>query len=199
MNLHGLDIIVLLAVGASALMGAKRGFVGEVLSLIAWVAMIFALKLFHLPLARVLSGPVGTPSGAAVLAFAILTGGTYVLGRLVAGGMAKRMRDSVLGPIDRALGFGFGAVKGLILSSLAFLAVVLLLDLMGGGPAHRPAWVMQARTYPLLNATSAAIADFVDRRRKGEDLFAPRIQRPGNAPTPTPTPRVSGGDTGSDA
>ena len=185
MNLHGLDIIVLLAVGGSALMGAKRGFVGEVLSLIAWVAMIFALKIFHLPLARALAGPIGTPSGAAVLAFAILSGGTYILGRLIAGGMASRMRSSVLGPIDRALGFGFGALKGLILSSLAFLAVVLLLDLMGGGPARRPAWVVQARTYPLLNATSAAIADFVDRRRKGEDLFAPRVKRPGATPSPT--------------
>ena len=98
--------------------------------------------------------------GAALLAVPLFA--TVFEGRLIAGGMASRMRSSVLGPIDRALGFGFGALKGLILSSLAFLAVVLLLDLMGGGPARRPAWVVQARTYPLLNATSAAIADFVD-------------------------------------
>ncbi len=29
-------------------------------------------------------------------------------------------------------------------------------------------------TYPLLNSTSATIADFVDRRRKGEPVFGPR-------------------------
>ncbi len=55
MNLHALDIVVLLLVAATALLGAKRGFVAEVLALFAWVAMIFALKIFHLPLSRALA------------------------------------------------------------------------------------------------------------------------------------------------
>jgi membrane protein required for colicin V production len=50
-----------------------------------------------------------------------------------------------------------------------------VLDTTGGGPSHRPAWLTQARTYPLLSATSASIADFVDRRRRGEPVFAPRV------------------------
>eukprot|EP01035_Chromulina_nebulosa_P049777 gene49777-67594_t len=90
---------------------------------------------------------------------------------MVAGALGSRTRDSVLGPLDRALGFGFGALKGLILSSLAFLLVVLVTDTMRGGPSHRPEWLTIARTYPLLNQTSASIADFVDRRRKGEPVF----------------------------
>jgi membrane protein required for colicin V production len=32
----------------------------------------------------------------------------------------------------------------------------------------------QSRTYPLLNATSAGIADFVDRRRRGLPVFGAR-------------------------
>lgn len=183
MDLHGLDILVLLAVGLSAALGAKRGFVAEVLGLFAWVAMIFALKLFHLPLSKALSGTIGTPSGAAVLAFAILTGVTYVAGKMVAGAIGRRARTSVLGPVDRALGLGFGALKGLILASLAYLLVVLVLDVMGGGPARRPAWLVEARTYPLLNATSASIADFVDRRRRGEPVFGPRRRDAGTPAT----------------
>jgi membrane protein required for colicin V production len=178
MNLHGLDIIVLALVGITALLGAKRGFVAEVLGLFAWVAMIFALKIFHLPLSRVLAGPIGTPSGAAVLAFLLLTGVTYILGKMVANAIGSRTRTSVLGPIDRALGFGFGALKGLILASLAYLLVILVLDTVGGGPSRRPEWLVKARTYTLLNATSASIADVVARRRKGLPLFA---EAPGNA------------------
>jgi len=174
MNLNGIDIAVLLMVGLSALLGAKRGFVTEVLGLFAWVGMIFALKLFHLPLSKLLAGSVGTNSGAAVLAFALLTGVTYFLGRMVANAIGSRTRTSILGPVDRALGFGFGALKGLILSSLAFLLVVLVLDTIGGGPTRRPGWLTESRTYPLLNATSASIADFVDRRRKGLPAFGPR-------------------------
>ncbi|MGJ3626504.1 CvpA family protein [Sphingomonas sp. MMS24-JH45] len=55
MNLHGLDIVILLTVGATALYGAMRGFVAEVLALFAWVAMVFAVKIAHLPLAERLS------------------------------------------------------------------------------------------------------------------------------------------------
>lgn len=171
MNLGGLDILVLMAVGLAAALGAVRGFVAEVLSLFAWAAMVFALKLFHLPLAQALAGTIGTPSGAAVLAFALLTGVTYLAGKLVANAIGRRTRTSVLGPVDRALGFGFGALKGLILASLAYLLLVLVVDLVRGGPARRPAWLVEARTYPLLNATSASIADFVDRRRRGVPVF----------------------------
>ncbi|WP_242137194.1 CvpA family protein [Sphingomonas sp. TREG-RG-20F-R18-01] len=177
MNLTALDIVLLIVVGGAAVLGIVRGFVTEVLSLFAWVAIIFAIKLFHVPLTHALTGMIGTTAGAAVLAFAILAGGTYFGGRMVANAIGARTRDSVVGPIDRALGFGFGALKGLILASLGFLLVVLVTDTMGGGPAHRPVWLKSARVYPLLNITSAGIADFVDRRRKGLPLFEPTLGR----------------------
>ena len=65
MGLTALDIIVLLIVGGAALLGAKRGFVTEVLSLFAWVAIVAMLKLFHVSLAAMLVKVIGTPSGAA--------------------------------------------------------------------------------------------------------------------------------------
>ena len=169
-----LDIIVLLAVAGAALMGLMRGFVTEVLSLFAWVAIVAALKLFHISVAQALTGVVGTVSGAAVLAFALIAGVTYLGGKLVARAIGRRTRESVLGPVDRALGFGFGALKGLILASLAFLLVALVVDTVGGGPSRRPVWMTSSRTYPLLNATSAGIADFVDRRRRGQPVFGAR-------------------------
>jgi len=173
MALTALDMVVLVAVGVAGLLGLMRGFVTEVLSLLAWVLIVVALKLFHLPLSRTLAPIVGTESGAAVLAFALLAGACYFGGRMIANGIGSRTRGSVLGPLDRALGLGFGLLKGLILVSLAFLLLTLVIDTVDGGPAHRPRWVTQSTTYPLLNATSAGVADFVDRRRKGEPVFAP--------------------------
>ena len=195
MGLTALDIIVLLLVGGAALLGARRGFVAEVLSMFAWVAIVAMLKLFHVALAAKLSGTVGTPSGAAVAAFAIIAGGTYLGGKLVANAIGKRTRTSILGPVDRALGFGFGALKGLILASLAFLLAALLVDTARGGPARRPAWMTDSRCYNLLNATSAGIADFVDRRRRGLPVFGSRAMldreasQPGNGPDNGSDPR----------
>jgi membrane protein required for colicin V production len=171
MNLTALDMIVLLLVAGAAVLGLVRGFVTEVLSLFAWVAIVAALKLFHVPVAAALSQVVGTVSGAAVAAFALIAGVTYVGGRLVANAIGKRTRTSILGPVDRALGFGFGALKGLILASLGFLLATLVVDTARGGRAQRPEWMVKSRAYPLLNATSASIADFVDRRRRGLPVF----------------------------
>lgn len=171
MNLTALDMIVLLLVLGAAAMGLARGFVTEVLSLFAWIAVVAALKLFHVPAAAALSQVVGTASGAAVAAFALIAGVTYLGGRLVATAIGKRTRTSILGPVDRALGFGFGALKGLILASLGFLLATLVIDTARGGRAKRPDWMTTSRTYPLLNATSASIADFVDRRRRGLPVF----------------------------
>lgn len=172
MGLTAIDILVLLGVGAAAITGAMRGFVTEVLSLMAWLLVVAAIRFLHTPVAAALAEPVGTVQGAAVLAFALLGGIAYFGGRVVANAIGSRTRSGFLGPVDRALGLGFGAVKGLILASLAFLLVALVVDTVSGGPAQRPEWMTAGRTYPLLNATSASIAEFVDRRRRGEPVFA---------------------------
>lgn len=174
MGLTALDVLVLLGVGGAAALGVARGFVTEVLALFAWVASVLALKIFHAPLTHVLVGAIGTVSGAAVLSFALLTGVTYALGRWVARSLGKRTRTGVLGPVDRALGFGFGAIKGLLLASLAFMLVALVVDTARGGARRRPEWMTASRTYPLLNATSAGIADILDRRRHGDPLWGER-------------------------
>lgn len=171
MGLHTLDILVLLGVAAAAGLGARRGFVHEVLALFAWVLVVFALKLLHAPLTQALSGVVATATGAAVLAFVLIAGATWFGGRMFARSIGRRTKASILGPLDRAMGFGFGALKGLVLASLAFLLLVLVTDTANGGPRQRPVWLTKARTYPLLNATSAYIADVIGKRRAGRAMF----------------------------
>ena len=165
MDLTALDILVLLLVGGGAVFGYIKGFVFEALSLIAWVLAIIAVKVFHSDLTDALAGTVGT--GAAVLAFAILFGVTFIAAKLLARAVGSRTRQSVLGPFDRLLGVGFGILKGLIGSTLIFLAATLLFDTAYGGAGNRPDWIRNARTYPLLNATSRALVDYIDQRRRG--------------------------------
>ena len=64
MGLTAFDIVVFLLVGGAAVLGWMRGFVTEVLSVIALFLVVFALKLFHTPLAHVLMGRIGTASGS---------------------------------------------------------------------------------------------------------------------------------------
>ena len=163
-----LDMLVLLLVGGAGLLGFLRGFTTEVLSLIAWVLAVFALKFLHTPVTGMLGGVVGTWGGATVLGFALVFGLTYLIGRIIARSIGARIRQSALGGFDRVLGVGFGALKGLIIATILYLVVSLFYDTIYGGVAQRPDWMIQSRTYPLLNASGRALVDFVQERQKGE-------------------------------
>lgn len=169
--MSALDIFVLLLLGGGALIGFVRGFVQEVLSLLAWVVAVAMLKLFHEQLWTGMTGFVGSSAGAAVLAFALLFVPTFVVVKLLARMLGRRSRKSVLGPFDQMLGGGFGMLKGLIGATLFFLFANLTTDMIYGADAERPAWMRDSRTYPLLNASGRAIVDWVDARRK------PKIER----------------------
>jgi membrane protein required for colicin V production len=176
-TLTALDIIVLLLVGGGLVFGFIRGFVMEILSLLAWVAAILALKFLHGPAAALLAGPVGTYSGAAVLAFALIFGVVFILGKMVASRLGGATRKSVVGPVDRVLGGGFGALKGLIGATLLFLAANLVYDIFYGHLADRPEWMARSRTYPLLNASGRAIVDFVEARRNAAPEPAEKAEK----------------------
>jgi len=121
----GFDIAVLLLVGMGAITGFLRGFVQEVLALLAWVFAVVAIRAMHTPLSEFILDYVGTESGASVLAFAILLLIPYAGTKVLAGWMGKASRNSVLGPIDRLLGLGFGTIKGLLIAVMAFSVLVL--------------------------------------------------------------------------
>lgn len=164
-----LDIIVLFLLGGGAVFGFMRGFVQEALSLIAWIMIIAAVRILHGPATAALGEAVGTESGAAVLAFLAIVIVVYALGRWIAKSIGAKSRKSVLGPIDRVLGFGFGAVKGLIGATLIFLLLVMGYETLFGGDEKRPEWMTKSRTYPLLNASGDAMSEFVRGRRDAEE------------------------------
>ena len=169
-----LDIFVILLLGGSAMVGFVRGFAHEVLALLAWVAAILALKFLHAPLQAQLVGPVGTETGAAAVAFALLFLPTYIAVKLFARAVGGKARRSILGPLDRVLGGGFGMVKGLIGATLFFLLAHLATDMVYGPKVERPEWMTSSRTYPLLNATSRAVVDWVATRHRPKGAGEPQ-------------------------
>ena len=189
-SLTALDIIVLILVGGGAVLGFSRGLVQEVTTLLAWVAAIAAVRFFH-PVVTDFATPwVGTAGGAAVLAFALLFGGVFLLVKWSARAMGRRSRASLVGGFDRGLGAGFGAVKGLMIAAIGFLVVTLLYD-MGYGAVQRPAWMTDSRTYPALSATSAAISQVIaDRRAEAREAEAAAKERDEKTP-PARTPSAS--------
>ena len=165
MGLTALDIVVVLLVGAGLVFGGLRGFVSEILSLFAWFLAIVALRYLHEPVRDLLTGPVGTAPGASVLAFALVFGLVFLAGKLASRRLGGRVRNSVVGPVDRVLGAGFGALKGLIGATILFLGLSLVYDTIWGRAAARPEWMTDSRSYPLLKSSGATFVDLVEAQR----------------------------------
>jgi membrane protein required for colicin V production len=163
-----LDIFVFLLLIGGAAVGFVRGFVHEVISILAWLVGIAMLKLFHTQLWTGLENTFHTsPAAGAVLAFALLFVPSFLLVKLLARSLGGRTRRSpVLGPFDRTLGGGFGLLKGLLGATLFFLLANLATDMVYGPQADRPQWMTKSRTYPLLNASGRGIVDWVQARRQ---------------------------------
>jgi len=162
--MSGFDYVVFLVVGLAAITGFFRGFVEEVLALAAWCLALLAVHYGHAALTGALMAEVGSETGAGVLAFGILLAVPYFGTKLIARAMGNASRASMLGPIDRVLGFGFGAIKGFVIMVLAFSLLVFAYDVVWGAKG-RPTWIRDARTYPFLNAASDELMSLVGKRR----------------------------------
>ncbi|MEW6677825.1 MAG: CvpA family protein [Pseudomonadota bacterium] len=120
--MNGLDILVLVVLAGSILLGVMRGLVKEIFSLAAWVLAFIGARLFGGPAAQILPG-VDDPSLrhvlALVLVFVVILVGAALAGRLLAG----LVQWVGLGGVDRFLGVLFGAFRGgLILLALTLVA-----------------------------------------------------------------------------
>jgi len=171
------DIIVLVIVAVAAVGGFLRGLVQEVLSLAAWILAACSIYYLHGSLSKFLRGFYDLDPGAGILAFALLLLIPYAAMKLIAGNVGEASRGSILGPIDRVLGFGFGAIKGALIVIFAFSVLVLGFDTVWGYKG-RPDWITQARTYPAADAFSRELVKMIGERR--EKILESRSERGGD-------------------
>ena len=160
----GFDYIVLLIVGVAAIGGFMRGFMQEILSLAAWILAAFAIRFLHTPLTLALQDFLGDGIATSVLAFALLLLIPYAAMKVIANNVGMASRDSLLGPIDRVLGFGFGALKGILIVVIAFSLLVLGYDSVWDYRG-RPVWITTAKTYELVDGGSRSLVEILAERR----------------------------------
>lgn len=117
MNL--LDICILLVVALSSIFGLWRGFVREVLSLLAWIAAIVVARLYSPHLAPLFSSITDNETARYVLAFAVLCFVTLLLGALINHFMTRLISLAGLQMTDRLLGALFGVARGVLIVAVA--------------------------------------------------------------------------------
>jgi membrane protein required for colicin V production len=162
---NALDIIVIAVIALSALFAFARGFVKESLSIGAWVGAGL-ITLYGLPLVRPFARQyIGTPllaDGAAGFALFIVS---LIILSLVTSTIAGHVKESSLSAVDRALGLLFGAVRGIVLACLGFIALSWAIP----KEADWPGWVKVARTRSFLASGAEVLKSLVpsEARERG--------------------------------
>lgn len=153
MSITLLDGIVIVVMLISALLAMIRGFVREVLSIAAWVAAAVAAFLLYDKVLPFVQPHISQKQ----LALVASAGGIFVITLIIVSFITMRISDYVLdsriGPLDRTLGFVFGAARGLLLVVVGMLFFNWFIH----DQASQPAWVSQAKSRPLLNALGAKL------------------------------------------
>ena len=139
--MNALDFAIIAVVALSAIFAFARGFVREVLSIIAWVgAALITLYGFAYAYGAIIRF-VTTPLLADLIAGAGLFVVSLIVLTLLTGYIARFVSSSALSPVDRTLGLIFGLARGVVFVSLAYLVVDISLP-----QNDRPGWIKEAKS-----------------------------------------------------
>ena len=128
------------------LLGAWRGLVYEVLSVLGWAVSFYAAQYF----APVVAGWLPLQSSSETVRYTAAFVLVFVAAVFTAGLLAfllKKLTESIgLRPVDRTMGAAFGLVRGVIL----LMAVAVVINMMA---LEKSLWWQESKGAPVLNAT----------------------------------------------
>jgi membrane protein required for colicin V production len=174
-----LDIVLIAVMLVSGLLAMVRGFMREVLSIIAWIVAAGVTLYSYsklLPYAR-------QYFNNDVVATVAVVGGVFLLTLIVVSILTVRISDMVLdsrvGALDRTLGFLFGLARGLVIVVIAFLFFTWLVP-----DRSQPEWVKSAKSRVVLAGTGQWLISMLPE--DPESTILKRLKRPKPEDTETP-------------
>jgi membrane protein required for colicin V production len=160
-----------------------RGYTREDFSIGSWVAAAVVTYFFWDDVRPFVQGYVEDEN----LSLGVTIAGIFFITLLIVSVITMRISDFVLdsraGPLDRTLGFIFGAVRGLILVVIAILFINFFI-----APDRQPEWISLAQSKPWLDSLGEDLMNSLPEDPEGEFLERLRGESP-----PEPPPADSGG------
>jgi membrane protein required for colicin V production len=173
------DAVIVLVIVLSGFFAFFRGFVHEFLAIASWVgaaaAALYGFPYLQPEMRKLIASPLLADMAAGIAIFLVVLIVLTVLTRL----LARRVRDSSLGPLDRSLGLLFGFLRGAVLICIAWILFLFI-----SPREDHPDWITEARSLPLVERGSAILVSMIPPRLRAR-VEEPRV--------------TTGGGTGADA
>ncbi len=145
-----LDWIFIAVLAVSFLLGAWRGLVYEVLSVMSWIAAFVLAQMLAPDAAAWLPVQRAPEAGRYAMGFVVVFIAVVFAGGLLAWLTKKLVQAVGLRPVDRTLGAAFGLIRGAVL----LMAVAIVINM---SPARRAVWWTESKGAA---AAIAALKDF---------------------------------------
>ena len=121
-QLNNLDVIFLILIGLSALVGIARGFTKELLSIVGW--LVAAVCVYYLTpiIKKKKKNYISSEMLSTLVSGMLILLVVCIFWVLAVDKIASSIRQSKLSPLDRIFGMFFGILRGVI--------VVVLIEMM---------------------------------------------------------------------
>lgn len=186
-----LDGVLLLVVLISAVLAMIRGFTREVFSIASWVAAAAAAYFFWDDLRPYVEQYIDDEN----LALGVTIAGIFFVTLLIVSIITMRISDFVLdskaGPLDRMLGFAFGAARGLLLVIIAVLFLNFFI-----AEERQPEWIALAKTKPWLDSLGQDLMNRLPEDPEAELMRRLRGVRGADGAQGTGSTTAAGNETG---
>ncbi len=164
-TLTAFDVVVLLILGGSAIVGMLRGFSTEALTLVAWGGAIFATLYGVVPLAYILRSVVQPNMLADTITAIVLFMASLAIFKLIASMVGNGIKSSAIGVLDRSLGTLFGLMRGLLIVFAGFLLLSFVMP-----KNKQPDWIVEAKLTHMVSIGADLLTEVVpDLIALGED------------------------------
>jgi membrane protein required for colicin V production len=145
-------VVILISTGYAIF----RGFLWETLTIFAWVAAAFACLYFGPAIVPLTASMISTPwlarlVGLAAVFLAVLIPLAFMTHRF-----SQTVKNSPIGPFDRALGAAFGVVRGLVIVGLVYIAFTWFVPV-----PSQPEWLNDAQMLPIIQRTDEVLLTLV--------------------------------------
>ncbi len=136
------DWAILIIISISAGISLIRGFMREALSLAGWIVAFFVAKGFYQEFSSLLIEYIETPSLRYGVAWATLFLLTLTAAGLINYIIGQVVDKAGLSGMDRIMGMAFGALRGVLIVSLA------VISLRAFTPVEQDPWWRQSQLIP---------------------------------------------------
>jgi membrane protein required for colicin V production len=175
-----IDGLVALTLLVSASYAAYRGFVSEALSVVAWLAAAFAMLYFAPSIVPYFRLHTESPLAGTAVAYAGVFLVVFIPLSFMSHRFSESVRNSEVNALDRALGFVFGVVRGLVIVGFAYMLFSTIISVR-----EQPHWIRDARSLPLIQGASHTILTLLPNQKSA--VFAQaESTAPGAADTAVP-------------